>query len=315
MQDSLHIYYFSGTGNSKRVSEWISKIATEKGFVVTCTDISKTARRNIPRPKNNTIIGFCSPTHGFNLPPIMMHFLLFFPRGKNKVFIVNTRAGMKLSKLFLPGLSGMAQYFSALILLMKGYKIVGMHPVDLPSNWISLHPGLKPKVVESLHLRWKKKTEQFAETILSGKHNYRALYDLVQDLLISPVALLYYLFGRFILAKSFYADASCTNCGLCIRECPVHAIKEIDRRPFWTFRCESCMHCMNHCPSRSIQTGHGYFIGAMFLSHSVILILVWKFISRFYFLPSDNFWWDVTSMLVSWSVTVFTFWGTYRSFH
>jgi Pyruvate/2-oxoacid:ferredoxin oxidoreductase delta subunit len=311
----IRIYYFSGTGNSRRVAGWIRKAGEKQGLPVECMDISKNQRRHINRPEKDVIIGFCSPTHGFNLPPVMMHFLLFFPRGKNKVFIVNTRAGMKLSKFFLPGLSGMAQYFSALILLLKGYKVVGMRPVDLPSNWISLHPGLKNRVVDSLHERWERKTEHFAEKIISGKRDYRALYDLAQDLLVTPVAALYYLIGRFVIAKSFYADSSCTNCGICIRECPLHAIRETDKRPFWTFRCESCMHCMNNCPTRSIQTAHGYFIGAMFLSHSLILVLFWKYIALFFKLPSDHILWDFTDTLISGAITILTFLVTYRIFH
>ena len=315
MQGSVHIYYFSGTGNSKRVSEWVRKIGEEKGLVIECTDISKTRRRNIPKPEDDVIIGFCSPTHGFNLPPLVMHFLLFFPRGKNKVFIVNTRAGMKLSKLFVPGLSGMAQYLYGIILFLKGYKVVGMRPVDLPSNWISLHPGLKPKVVDSLHEHWEQKVERFANRIFSGKRDYRALYDLIQDILISPIAILYYFIGRFVLAKSFYADSSCNNCDLCINECPVKAIKKVGNRPFWTFRCESCMHCMNNCPKRSIQTAHGYFIGAMFLSHSLLLIWFWKYISQFLPLRSDNIIWDFIDIAVSGSITILTFLVTYRIFH
>lgn len=315
MQTSIITYYFSGTGNSKRVSEWVTETAKIEGFPAENIDISKSERRRLSPLPEEVIIGFCSPTHGFNFAPIMMHFILFFPRGKNKVFIMNTRAGMKLSKLFLPGLSGMAQYFYAIVLLLKGYKIAGMRPVDLPSNWISIHPGLKTKVIDSLHEHWKQKTKKFVSKILSGKHDYRALFDIVQDLLITPIAILYYLIGRFVLAKTFYADSGCNNCGLCIAECPLHAIKEVDKRPFWTFRCESCMRCMNNCPKRSIQTAHGYFIGAMFLSHSLILVLFWKYVSKLFSPPTDDLFWKFIDILISGSITIFTFFVTYRIFH
>ncbi len=90
-----------------------------------------------------TLVGFCSPTHGFNLPPIVLTFIRNFPKVKNKdAFILNTRGGMKLYKLFLPGLSGIAQLLPALMLSLKGFRIVGMQPLDLPSNWLILHPGL-----------------------------------------------------------------------------------------------------------------------------------------------------------------------------
>ena len=315
MHTSIIIYYFSGTGNSKRVAEWITQTSGNKGYVAECIDISKTERRGLSSLPQETIVGFCSPTHGFNFAPIMMHFILFFPRGKNKVFIVNTRAGMKLSKLFLPGLSGMAQYFHALVLMLKGYKIVGMRPVDLPSNWIHLHPGLKKKVVDSLHEHWKNKTEKFADKILSGKHDYRALFDIIQDLIITPIAVLYYLIGRFALAKSFYADSSCNNCDLCINECPLKAIKKVDGRPFWTFRCESCMRCINNCPKRSIQAAHGYFIGVTFLSYSLLLVLFWKYISKLILIPEDNLLWEFADILISGLITILTFFITYRIFH
>ena len=55
---------------------------------------------------------------------------------------------MKLAKLYLPGLSGATLLFAAIILRIKGYRIVGLRSIDLPSNWIFLHPGLKEKVVD-----------------------------------------------------------------------------------------------------------------------------------------------------------------------
>ncbi len=211
--------------------------------------------------EEGAIVGICSPTHGFNLPPITLSFLTHLPASKrNAAFIVNTRAGMKISRMFTPGLSGVAQILGALILRIKGYRIIGMKPIDLPSNWISLHPGIRGKVVASIYGRCKEKTVTFARKILSGKRDFSALYDLVQDILIAPVALGYYLFGRFFLAKSFIATRECDQCGLCIKSCPVKAIRETSSRPFWTYNCESCMKCMNHCPKRAIQTAHGFII-------------------------------------------------------
>ena len=189
---------------------------------------------------------------------------------------MNTRAGMKAGKLFLPGLSGMAQYFTALLLRLKGYKIAGMQPVDLPSNWISLHPGLKPKVVESIYARQQNKVVRFAQKIFAGKKSYKALYDLIQDIVITPISVLYYAIGRFMLAKSFVAGSACTNCGLCIKQCPVQAIKTIQNRPFWTIKCESCMKCMNVCSQRAIETAHGFFIGMLVLIHATILAYIYQ---------------------------------------
>jgi hypothetical protein len=101
----LYLYYFSGTGNSKRVSEWIEQAATDMNIDARLIDISTIDRKHIEKPAANSLIGFCSPTHGFNFPPVMMNFIFRFPGSLgNSVYLMNTRAGMKLHKLFLLGL-------------------------------------------------------------------------------------------------------------------------------------------------------------------------------------------------------------------
>ncbi len=257
--EQVIIYFFSGTGNAKRAASWIKEIAQGKGIPVQLIKIEKGKSYDYPDSDKKTLVGICSPTHGFNLPPLVLKFLRRFPTTKNAdAFILNTRAGMKLHKIFLPGLSGLAQIFPALLLKIKGYKIVGMQPLDLPSNWILLHPGLREKVVDSIFKRCKKIVDRFAVDILSGKHRYKALLSLPIDLLVIPIALAYYFLGRFFLAKTLIATNACDGCNICINTCPVKAIKTVDKRPFWTYKCESCMHCINTCPQRAIETAHGF---------------------------------------------------------
>jgi ferredoxin len=181
---------------------------------------------------------------------------------------------MKFSKWFTPGLSGLAQLLPALILFLKGYKIVGMQPMDLPSNWISIHPGLRKKVVDSIFERCKRITKKFAAKLFSGKKIFRGLLSLPLDLLISPVAAGYYFYGRFALAKTFIADCRCDGCRICEKQCPVHAIQIKSNRPFWTQKCESCMHCMNVCPKHAIQTPHLFVAIMWWLVFSVIPLFI-----------------------------------------
>jgi Pyruvate/2-oxoacid:ferredoxin oxidoreductase delta subunit len=205
----------------------------------------------------------------------MIKFIVRFPFIKNsKVFLLNTRAGLKMSKIFIPGISGLAQFFPAAILRAKGYKIVGMQPLDLPSNWISLHPGVKEKVNISIHKRCKRIAERFSIKVLSGKKVYRALISTPIDLAVSPISIGYYFIGRFAIAKTFYASDKCTNCGRCIEQCPVKAIKLVNNSPFWSYNCESCMRCMNNCPERAIETSHGYFALMWYLAASFVVPFV-----------------------------------------
>lgn len=288
MNKSLLIYYFSGTGNAKNVANWIEDDAAKRAWEVEIRNIAAIDRRNVLTPDQDTMIGFVSPTHGFNFPPIMMYFIFHFPQttSGNQVFILNTRGGTKFGCVFLPGLSGIALWLPALVLRFKGYRIIGLRSIDLPSNWISVHPGLKDDTVISIYQRGRQKTHQFAQDILSNWKNFRAVFDIVQDCLIAPVSLLYFLMGRFVLAKSFYASSRCTNCKQCMRNCPVNAISTVSGQPFWTYRCESCMRCMNECPERAIETGHGYLVGFLFLINSWFLVALWGRISPFVRLDS-----------------------------
>jgi ferredoxin len=275
--NNLLMIYYSGTGNSKRVSEWIVKQAHYQGMKTHISSFHQFNPNDIADFSGKTLIGFFSATHGFNMPHSMLNFLIHFHQLKGSdVFIGNTRAGMKLYKLFLPGLSGIAMYFPALIMFFKGYKIRAMYPVDLPSNWISLHPGLRKKVIDSMVVHYERLTKKFAENVFSGKRVFLKSFILLPlDILVAPIAFGYYFFGRYILAKTFIANNNCNNCGICIEQCPTKSIILSDNRPYWRFSCESCMKCMNYCPERAIETAHFMF----FLILIGLIVLVNPFLS------------------------------------
>lgn len=330
------IFYFSGTGNSKQVANWISEFAAAKSIDCVLFDISKTDISQLEPIDSNALIIIISPVHGFNYPKITLDFIRRFPSGKNKIVLMNTRAGMKVGKFITPGLTGIAFILSSLFLIIKGYKIVGQIPFDMPSNWISLHPALNERTVKFIHQKNYERVNKHADKIFTGKKDFLALRDLIQDILIAPVALAYYLIGRFGLAKSFYASYKCDNCDVCIKQCPVKAIKKINNHPYWTFKCESCMKCMNSCPKRAIETAHGLLITTIFLiatlssliltpvlpenffndsirfiiENSVFVALLGVLYKAQHLFVKKNF---VGKLITLTSLTYYKFWGRYKS--
>ncbi|HLP17145.1 MAG TPA: EFR1 family ferrodoxin [Bacteroidota bacterium] len=267
---SLLIYYFSGTGNSRNVARWFADEASNRQIPSRLVNIARTDRMSIPPPDPGALVAFVSPIHGFNYAPVMMYFIMRFPRVRNAVCLLNTRAGMRIGRWVTPGLTGVAFYLASIVLMLKGYSIRAMVPVDLPSNWLSLHPGLNERTVRYLHERNREKVARFAQKIFSGRRVYTALRDIVQDALIAPISLGYYCIGRFVFAKTFYASAACDRCDVCIKNCPVKAIRVVDDRPYWTLKCESCMRCMCTCPRRAIETGHG-FIACVSAAYALVM--------------------------------------------
>ena len=79
MINNLIIYFFSGTGNAKTAAYWIADNAQNEGIKKEVIRIDK----DTPIPDNpfeeNTLVGFCFPTHGFNTPPIVIDFIRRFP--------------------------------------------------------------------------------------------------------------------------------------------------------------------------------------------------------------------------------------------
>ncbi len=307
----IEVYYFSGTGNSERVAHWLAEFASGQGVRAKLVNIAKADRRHAPPPDPDSLVVFTSPIHGFNYPPVMINFLLHFPRGRNHVALMNTRAGMKIGKFVTPGLTGIAFLFAWLVLLAKGYSVRAMQGIDLPSNWLSLHPGLNGRTIDYLFVRNRERVEQFAGKVLAGVRSYGALREIVQDLLVSPIAFLYYFVGRFMISKSFYASAQCDNCGACVAGCPVRGVVMTGGRPFWTFNCESCMKCMGQCPRNAIETGHGYFVGSLLLASalsSIASVHLWGY------LPTGSLG-EASEFICETLIALLTFWITYRFMH
>ncbi len=317
--DNLLLIYYSGTGNSKRVSEWIQDVAKGQKVNTHISSYHKFNPEDIADFRGKTLIGFFSATHGFNMPHSMLRFIFRFRLLKGSdVFIGNTRAGIKLSKLFLPGLSGIAMYFPALILFFKGYKIKAMYPVDLPSNWISLHPGLKRKVIDSMVEHYERLTRKFATKILSGERVFLKSFVLLPlDILVAPIAFGYYFVGRYILAKTFIANYNCNNCGICVEHCPTKSIIISDNRPYWKFTCESCMKCMNYCPQRAIETAHSMVF--------ILLLLLIAFVNPFLsdkvtdlvatLFGHSRLAYESIYFAIQWSVALLFFFAGYKLLH
>ena len=310
------IYYFSGTGNAKNTAFWIADEAKIKGLNTDIINIDKVKSENISQTLENTLIGFIAPTHGFHFPEIMRKFIRHFPKVNDcSAFVVNTRAGLRIGNIFIPGLSGVLHYWSSTILHLKGFRVIGLQAVDLPSNWMSLHPTFRKKGIELIYKHIEPKVRSFAIKIIDGKKSYSVLYDIIQDIIVTPIAVLYILFARYFFAKSFIASSNCDMCGLCETNCPVQAIKQVDNRMFWTIKCESCMKCMSICPQKAIETAHGFiiviwFLASLFVGYVISYLLNHQFFENWQWLQNEN----IKTLIVSFAIFPFLFIG-YRLMH
>lgn len=58
------------------------------------------------------------------------------------------------------------------------------------------------------------------------------------------------------VTSPFRVSDACIHCGLCMKNCPVHAIDMKENKPFWTLpKCDNCLRCLHRCPAEAIDYG------------------------------------------------------------
>ena len=130
---SATICFWSGTGNSYRVSRWMGRIAEDSGLETQVISLDKAQSTKTFEAEKEGFIGIVFPTHGFTAPWHVMKSVWKLPKGnQNPVYCIASRAGLKFGCAFIPGISGSATFIVSLILLLKGYKVCGAMSVDMP---------------------------------------------------------------------------------------------------------------------------------------------------------------------------------------
>jgi Pyruvate/2-oxoacid:ferredoxin oxidoreductase delta subunit len=268
------VYFYTGTRNSYRVAVWMAAALADEEATITLRPIEAADLAEEIGDSAPAILVLVMPTHGFTTPWAMLHFLFGLPRRRGTdAVVVATRAGMRMGSLYTPGFEGTATLLVAIVLALKGYRIRGTAGIDMPSNWIALHPGLAPKTVSGIVNRARERTARFMSVIVSGKRRFANWPASLLGLLVLPISAAYLFIGRLFLAKLFFASDHCTGCGLCAEHCPNAAIEMRgsgkDARPYWTFHCESCMRCIGYCPPRAVEASHFLAIGTYLLAGTI----------------------------------------------
>jgi formate hydrogenlyase subunit 6/NADH:ubiquinone oxidoreductase subunit I len=268
------VYFYSGTGNSYRVAVWMKDALAEEGAKVTLRPIDALDPSGAIAEGPSSLFVLVMPTHGFTAPWAVLRFATGLPRRRGThAVVVATRAGMKVRTLYTPGFEGTATLLVAAILALKGYRIRGTAGIDMPSNWLALHPGLSAAAVAGIVSRAKTTTARFMRAIISGKTRFRNWPVSLLGLLVLPISAAYLLLGRLFLAKLFFASDRCTGCGLCAEHCPNRAIEMRgagkDARPYWTFRCESCMRCIGYCPEQAVEASHLLAVAVYLMARAI----------------------------------------------
>lgn len=231
------IYYFSGTGNS----EWIAKkLAGLTGEEAVCI---AGLMREVPAPiiaGEDSRVGLVFPVYSWAPPKMMMEFAKGIKARNTYCYAVCTcgdEAGRAIYKL------------SKVLPLQAAWS------VKMPNNYVPMFDVDTKEVAHQKVEAAANRISGIAQAILRGQ----SVFDVeegslprLKTTLIAPI------FHKFAMSdKPFYAEDTCTSCGLCEKLCPTHNIRMAEGKPAWQGHCTQCLACLHRCPQAAIQYGRG----------------------------------------------------------
>ena len=240
---TLTAFYFSGTGNTRYITEYLlgklsAQYHTEK------YDVTKLADARTHFGADLILLAF--PIYG-SCPPIPMREFVQRNRAAfrgKKVLIVETQ-------YFFSG-DGAASLGRAVE--KCGGHVIGAEMFNMPNNLADckIFAVKNGSEIKKTLARARKKADRFAEKILSGKTRRRG-FSLLPHAVGYFSQRKYWRKGEAEKRKRLKIDpASCVGCGLCAKHCPVGNLEKREGKMEPLGKCVLCYHCVNLCPKKAI---------------------------------------------------------------
>ena len=246
MNETIDLYFFSGTGNTLLVVKKMRDVFEENGITV---NLCKIEGSNPDEINLEHVIGIAFPVAVFSTYPLVWDFIESLPRAEGTdIFMVDT----------LGGTSGGVVGPLRKIVVEKGYTPVGAMEIQMPSNifFIQDEETNRSKIEKGLCT-----AEKYASDIINGKSNWGrvpVLSDAVN--LFSRGALR--LTGIDLHQKFFIFkvdEEKCNKCGICVGLCPTRNIKiNGGEYPVHGLDCQYCLRCTSLCPKHAIPCHFNY---------------------------------------------------------
>lgn len=246
-------FYFSGTGNTKWTVNELHQIALGKKHQSNVYSIEELPENLGELIQKSDFIGIAFPIYAMNMPEIMRQFL---QRVNQSLSDNNTR-----KSLFIITTVGFADgcgpYEVIRQISTRNFKLKGYISIKIANN-IST-PMAKGTPISPIEMntrleKGKMKIARLIETLESGK---------------KKIDLGVYLIAGFFrkkmnnIVKDAYKQLSidqttCKKCMHCVTHCPSKSIEQNNGKMVIQPTCTACMRCFNICPTYSIWHGGKY---------------------------------------------------------
>ncbi len=249
---TIIIYYFSGTGNTKWAAEFLTECILQSGYRVECIAIEKTnfamVKRQL-READQVILGF--PVYGSTAPLPVLNFIENIPAIEKGVMPLAVFATHAMA-------SGDSAYYVGSLLKDKGYDLQQTRHFVMMNNFhVPKFRFYKPDNGSKLFRKLEKakpKIQAFADEIVREKKHI--IGNRMWGHLLGNLQRRYIDRAIGMLITQFeVAEDRCSDCGLCVRICPMENILKTRDGITLGNNCAVCLRCYSQCPSEAILIG------------------------------------------------------------
>lgn len=240
---SVVVYYFSGTGNTEIVASMIKEEFLKYEYHIDLIKIEDVLKNNLKIDfEKYDLIGIGAQVIGYGVPNIVYDFIRRLPKeyGK-KVFIFRTAGGV-VPKNYNSSKPMMRR------LKKKGYNVFHERIFSIASNWVM---QFSDNSVKQLYEATRKKVSIMCKEVMHGeKRIFKTSIGLkmIMEFTAFVSRWIFYLAG-----KDIAVGKSCTNCGLCIKNCPSRNIYEKNGKIKFKLSCNCCMRCIYACSQKAMN--------------------------------------------------------------
>ncbi len=234
------ILYFSGTGNSAYAAKYIAKEIHDE--TVNLNEKIKAGDHSPLTSDRPWIVA--APVYCWQLPRLVKEWMLAAElRGNKDIYFVMT-CGSDL---------GDGEKHLKKLCRELGLNFKGAAEVVMPENYIAMFDAPDERESEIIIKKAERTLKRAISYIKENAPLPPVKTGLKGKISSSLINKIYY--PLIVKDKKFYAEDSCTGCGLCVKKCPLNNIELADSKPVWKGSCTHCMACIAYCPVEAIEYG------------------------------------------------------------
>ncbi len=233
MKRQIDVICFSGTGNTKRMTDIVMDVLEKNDF-----SIHFVSERNSYVHEKGREVLLAFPINSQSVSPYIWKYMKALPDGMgDKIHVMVT---LNQSQAILTSLKK--------VLVKKNYLPQGVVEISMPNNLLIGQEDITYQRLEEAKIQ----AESFANDILHNTDSWKEkkkgsafVSFLSRDTVLPWITMR-------MFNKLETDESKCKKCGLCVRECPVQNISMKDF-PVHKNQCQFCMHCGAVCQNGAVR--------------------------------------------------------------